>query len=78
MLRTCPEFVIVVEVCVLSEPLPTLNEVVDICKQAMFALITTFPVGKLTEIPAPGVWLTDVTAPVLYVENSCEKLFCTF
>ena len=78
MFNTCEELVIVTVDCVLSEPLPTLREDVEICKQAMFALITTFPVGKLTVIPAPGVWLTDDTAPVLYVENSCEKLFCVF
>ena len=30
---------------------------------AMFAVTITLPYGELTVIPAPGVWLTEDTAP---------------
>ena len=45
MFNCCEELVIVTLVCVLSAPRPTLNDVVDTCKHAMFAEITTLPVG---------------------------------
>jgi hypothetical protein len=78
MFNCCAELVIVTLLCVLSDPLPTLKEVVDTCKHAILAEITTLPVGLLTVMPAPGVLLTEVTAASALALKSCVKLSCVF